>query len=93
MTIKEINAFTKFPLSETEERAGAILTSLNLAAIQNMRADIAQSKINLPFTPNDPLSYAQEEAYLRGQLDILLHLIDRSNESQPFHHIESPSQE
>ena len=69
---KEINAFTKFPVSGEEERVGTILTSLNIAVIQNMRADIAQEKINLPFTPNDPLSYAQQEAYLRGQLDILL---------------------
>jgi hypothetical protein len=43
-----------------------------------MRCDVAENKINLPFTPNDVLSYAQQESYLKGQLDLLLHLIDSS---------------
>lgn len=76
------SSFTQYELSPTDTITGTILTSLNIAVIQNMRATIAEQKLNLEFTPNDVLSYTQQEAFLKGQLDILQHLIDSSFESQ-----------
>ncbi len=69
-------SFTKVDLNSTEYKAGCALTHLNLAVIQNLIADIAEEKLALKFTPNDVLSFAQQEAELAGQLSILKHLVD-----------------
>lgn len=83
------STFTSYTLTEDEARNGSILTSLNIAAIQNLRCKIAEEKLNLTFTPNDVLSFTQQEAYLKGQLDILSHLLDLNEEAQQYHHIET----
>lgn len=81
------NTFTSYTMSEEESRNGAVLSSLNIAALQNLRSSIAEEKLRLPFTPNDVLSYTQQEAYLRGQLDIISHLLDLNEDAQQYHHI------
>lgn len=81
------NTFSSYTLSEDESRNSVMLTSLNIAAIQNLRCSIAEEKLRLPFTPNDVLSYTQQEAYLRGQLDILSHILDLNEDAQQYHHI------
>lgn len=75
MSHPSTNSFSSYNLTEEEFKNGSILTSLNIAVIQNLRSQIAEEKLNLPFTPNDVLSYTQQEAYLKGQLDILAHLL------------------
>ena len=77
-----MNTFTSLSLSESDTLSGSILNSLQEACIQNQRVAIAEQKLALPFTPNDTLAYTQQEAYLRGQLDILQYLLDLSQESQ-----------
>lgn len=72
------SSFTRSNLTPAELSAGTVLSTLNLAVIQNLRVDIAEQKLNLTFTPNDVLSYTQQEAFLKGQLEILQHLIDTS---------------
>jgi hypothetical protein len=81
------NTFSSYNLTEQELKLGAQLSSLNVAVIQNLRSTIAEEKLNLVFTPNDVLSYTQQEAYLKGQLDILQHLLTSNEDSQQFHTI------
>ena len=87
------NTFTTYSLSEDEIRAGQQLNSLNVAVLQNQRSQIAEEKLGLVFTPNDVLSFTQQEAYLKGQLDLLSYILAANEESQQFHHINSISQE
>lgn len=68
--------FTAYELTAEEGKLGATLTSLNVAAIQTMIANIASDKLMLVFDPSNPQAYVQDEAYKRGQLDILQHLLD-----------------
>lgn len=82
MPTPKISVFTSYHLSPEEELHGQILTSLNIAVIQNQRAQIMQDKMNLPFTPNDVLSYTQQEAYLKGQLDLLQWILDQHEAAQ-----------
>ncbi len=82
------NTFTTYSLSEEETKLGQQLSSLNVSVLQNQRAQIAEEKLNLVFTPNDVLSYTQQEAYLKGQLDLITYLLSCNEESQKFHHIE-----
>lgn len=76
------NPFQVVELGQEDEANGQILNSLQKAVLQNQRAEIATQKLNLVFTPNDVLSYTQQEAYLKGQLDLIQHLLDLSAASE-----------
>lgn len=76
------NQFQSWNLSPEEFLQGGLLTALQRQVIQNQIASVAAQKINLPFTPTDPLSYAQAEAHLRGQLDALSYLLTLSDEAE-----------
>lgn len=86
-----MNSFTKIPLTESEAREGCIFNHFQRAYLQNMLADTAEQKLNLPFTPNDVLGYAQNEAFLKGQIELLGHLIDVSDETSRSVNLESQS--
>ena len=88
MPAQKQNTFTSFELNAEETKLGCVLTTLNVAKIQNLRSQIAEEKLNLVFTPNDVLSYTQQEAYLKGQLDILSHLLAENESSQQFHNLD-----
>lgn len=74
----QTSKFTYVQLSAQEEKAGQIFSPIQLSVLKNMLADIAHQKINLEFTPNDVLGYAQSEAFLKGQLETVQFLIDTS---------------
>lgn len=44
--------------------------------------NIAESKIRLEVSPDNYSEYVQQEAFLKGQLEILQHLLDLSEETQ-----------
>lgn len=76
------NTFSSYKMTTEESKQGSILSSLNLVVLQNLRASIAEEKLNLQFTPNDVLAFTQQEAYLKGQLDILAYLLANHEEAQ-----------
>lgn len=68
-------------IEEEELRSGCHLNYLQRAVIQNQRVEIMQSLTSLtPSTMSEEgkETYWQQEAYLRGQLDILTHLIAKA---------------
>lgn len=70
-----------YQLEESEALNGAHLNSLQKAVIQNERvAIIKQLAFLSPSSMNEEgkETYWQQEAYLRGQLDILSNLLDKS---------------
>lgn len=75
-------SLTRLALTEEESVAGHTLTSLNLAVIQNLIADASESKINLEYDPVNPIKFAQDEAFIQGQLKILRYLQQMHEESQ-----------
>lgn len=77
-----MSPFTSVPLSPDEELSGSILTQLQKSVLQNRRAEIATQKLNLVFTPNDVLSFTQNEAFLKGQLELIQWIFDVSEESE-----------
>ena len=81
------NYFTSYELTEADQKQGAQLSTLTVAVLHNLRSTAAQDKINLVFTPNDTLSFLQQEAYLKGQIDLLTYILDSNEDSQQFHHI------
>jgi len=74
--------FTYYQLTDREVLAGSILTSDQKAVIQNELAQAADNKLNLDFDPLNPTKFAQDEAFLKGQMSILRVLLLRSDESE-----------
>lgn len=72
------HSFNRYQLSDEEQRAGAAFSLSNQAVIQNLLATVAEEKLHLVLDPQNITAYAQQEAYLRGQLDMLRHLLDLS---------------
>jgi len=76
------NEFASYALTEEEALQGSILTITQKQVIQNQLSSIAEQKINLIFDTDKPDSFIQEEAYLKGQLEMLRHLLDVSTASE-----------
>lgn len=76
------NQFQSWNLTPEEFLQGGLLTSLQKQVIQNQIASVATQKINLTFTPAQPLEYAQQEAHLRGQIDALSYLLTLSEQAE-----------
>ena len=69
------HTFNRYELTDEEQRAGQALTLSNTAVIQNLIAEKAEAKIGLVLDTKDIDSYMQNEAYLRGQIDVLNYLL------------------
>jgi hypothetical protein len=71
-----------YVIEEQELLSGCALNYLQRAVIQNMRVEIMQQLVSLtPSTMSQEgkETYWQQEAYLRGQLDILTNLISKAD--------------
>lgn len=71
-------SFTRWILTDEEEKQGSILTIGQIQVLQNQLADIAEEKIALEIDPSQFDSYLQREAGLAGQMAIIKHLLDQS---------------
>ena len=72
------HAFNKYEMTEEESQRGNILTLSNQAVIQNLIAEKAEAKLSLQLDPANFNAYIQEEAYLKGQIEILQFLLNMS---------------
>ena len=79
MSVITANLFSSYIQSELEERSGMMLTQQTLELLHNQRTRIAEQKLLLSLDPDKLQQYLQEEAYLRGQIDIITHIIELSN--------------
>ena len=69
------NVFTTIEFTPEEEKEASILPPLFRLFLISTRGSIAIAKINLKYTPNEPLEFAQQEAFLAGKLELLNQLI------------------
>lgn len=74
--------FSRFTFTDDEVIQCKVLTNLNLANLQNMRADIMDSRAALDFDPQNPIAFAQSEALLKGQLQMLDLLLAEHEQAQ-----------
>jgi len=85
--------FTKYDLTDTEREEGYKLSSATIAVLTTLQATIAEEKNALTFTPNDVLSYAQQESYKAGQLAILTYVLDEAEAALTKVKVDTQSQE
>ena len=82
MHLTHNSSFSRYVMSDKEALEGAVLTSLQKASIQNQLAAVAEEKIYLEYDVSTPETFMQQEAYKRGQLDILRYLLDASETAE-----------
>lgn len=82
MSTLAASLFSRYSHSVEEERSAMILSTLQTEGISNLMCNIAESKIRLEVSPDNYSEYVQQEAFLKGQLEILQHLLDLSEETQ-----------
>ena len=76
-----INSFTSWQFSDEEQSLAYHLNDLQIKALQNEIAILAERKIALKFDPTNPIEFAQQEAEIAGAIGTLQYLISRSNET------------
>lgn len=76
------SSFYSWILTPQETLTGSILTITQKQCIQNQICSLAEERISLPYTPNDPLVFQQRDAELQGQIGILKYLLSLSEEAE-----------
>lgn len=73
------HSFNRYDMSAEEAKSGHLLTLSNKAVIQNLIAEKAEAKLSLQLDPLNINLYIQEEAYLKGQIEILNYLVNMAD--------------
>ncbi len=76
------NPFQSWVLTPEELLAGSALALTQRQVIQNQISQLSLQKNALKFDTVNPAGYAQQEAYLRGQIDALTYLLRVSEEAE-----------
>jgi hypothetical protein len=69
--IRQDDPFTTYKFSEEEISLARQLSPEQRCYYQTLMADAAQEKIGMMYDPYKQRNFLQQEAYLRGQIDIL----------------------
>jgi len=82
-SIREVpNTFKLYALSSKETLLGSVLTELQTQVLHNLRTVVAEEKLYLEYDIANPTEFIQQEAYKRGQLDLISHILDLSKAAQ-----------
>lgn len=79
MASLQINSFSSFALTEEEQVSGSVFSADQKRVMQNLISEAAEESLNLTYDGTNPIKYAQQEAYLKGKIDILKWLIEASD--------------
>lgn len=70
------HSFNTYEFDEGEEQEAHKLSVLQQAHIQNLLAAASRDKLDVHYDPENPLKFAQQEAYISGQIHILRYILD-----------------
>lgn len=82
MATLKSGTFGEYELSRNETLGGSVLSLPQKMVLQNELAMIANNRINLDFDPQNPTKFAQDEAFLKGQMSIIRVMLLRSDEAE-----------
>lgn len=80
MSIVDNNRFRTVKLDEYEIEQGSQLSGAQAACIQNLIAGYAHDIINIPYDDLKPAEHAIRQAYYRGAIEALEHLLHTDEE-------------
>lgn len=76
-------SFVAFTFTEEEMKVARQISPEHKMYLQTLMCSAAESKLALKLDPYKPLEFVQEEAYTRGQMDILAMLLNDEEISRP----------
>jgi hypothetical protein len=76
------SSFQSWVLTPEEFKQGAMLSITQKQVIQNRVCMLAQQRLNLDFDPINALSFAQQEAGIKGAIDALNYLLIQSAQAE-----------
>lgn len=71
MPVDSNELFSIYQISPKEQLSGQQYNDAQIKVLHNLRAEKAAALLRLPFMPDNIVKYAQDEAYLTGQLELL----------------------
>lgn len=84
-------SFEAWKFTPDEMQAARNISPEHRRYLQTLLADAAEQKLALKLDPYKPLIFTQEEAYIRGQLDILVMLLNDDQISRPKSAVQTSS--
>ena len=82
MNILIPNSFSTYHMTEEDALNGSIFTPLQMEVLHNILAIYAEEKLTIDYDVKNPESFIQEEAYKRGQIEVLKYLLENSKACQ-----------
>ena len=82
MPVLQTNTFTTYSLSVLETLSASVLSIEQKCLFQTDLALIAEQRLALDIDFSNPTKFAQDEAFLKGQMSILRVMLLRSEESE-----------
>ena len=76
-----IGEFTKYQLSEREVLDASVLNPILVQYLQSQKANVAEQLLDLKYVQGQEFAFAQEQAFLQGQLSIYRTLLEASAEA------------
>jgi len=76
------NSFSSYELEENEVLQGSILTELQKQVLQNQLSAVAEERLRLDYDVKEPLSFVQQEAYKKGQIELLTFILESSESAE-----------
>lgn len=76
-------SFEAWRFTEEEMQAARQMSPEHRMYLQTLLADAAEEKMRLNLDPYHPLLFVQQEAYTRGQMDILAMLLNEGSIVRP----------
>lgn len=76
-------SFQAYKFTPEELAAARVTSPEHRLYLQTLLSDAAESKLALKLDPYKPLIFTQEDAYLRGQMDILAMLLSDDAVARP----------
>lgn len=73
-----LNSFSSYHLTDDETTLGSVLTLTQKQVLQNQLATCAEEKLALVFDTEKPQEFVQQEAFKRGQIEMLSYILDCS---------------
>ena len=73
------NKFTSYQLTEEEYNSGSMFSLPQQQCLQNLLSEAAHLRLALDFDPLNPGDFVQQEAFLKGKIELLSYLLENSN--------------
>lgn len=78
------NSFTSYKLTDEEVLQGSVYNDLQTKVLQNLLSTYAEEKLALDYDPEHKEQFLQNEAILKGSIELIQFLLQTSVTSQEF---------